>query len=794
MTYSELDRLSNRVAHGLLLRGERRPLAMVAPLQPASIVAMLGALKAGWVFVPLDPRDPPARLDLVKAHTGALLVSVDELSDLAISRDDDPSCALEPGDPSIVYFTSGSSGGPRGTIKSHRQLTLPVVAYDISEDDRVAWILPLAFAASLTPVFGTLLTGATGCLLDPTTTTMETLADRLAEAGVTVLKSSPSVLHTIASKLAESRRRVPSLRLAIIGGEPSRTDQLELVRRVFPRAAITNHYGSSEAGYIAATTVRPGEPLDAGATLFKQTFPWQTVEIHDAAGRVVPAGEPGEIVVAGDSLSLGYWDEPREEEQRFFVGADGMRRVKTGDRGRLRLDGALEYLGRNDLRVKVHGQMVDPQTVENALAELPGVRQAIVSTVAGPDGDIRLVAHLTCAGDEPVSRRDLRVDLSERLPPFAVPSVFCLIDAIPRTERGKVDREALRQAALAAITAPREGSAPRNENERALAEIVAGVLEVPEVGATDDIFELGADSLTTSELLIAIEERLAVALDPADLVEAPTVEALALRLLRSEPRDSVARALRRTPPGTPFFCVPGGGSVAVELLPLARHLQRPVYALVARGFESRAFPDRRVERAAARYVAAVRSIQARGPYFIGGHSFGGIVAWEMARQLQAAGEPVGLLVLLDPVYAPSAGRNRKTRPAIEGNGSAAQGPSRLIDGVRFRIRTASAGIVRRPFESQAPVFWDLARLMAYRYRLEPYDGPALLLHTRGREDLPAMAPLLTGETCVADTPGDHATMLREPHAATLALALEQAFADREARRAGLATGRLGRSH
>ncbi len=195
LSYRELDRLSNRIANGLLARGGEQPLAMVAPLEPLPIIVMLGALKAGRIFVPLDPRDPSERLARVREQLGAWAVTANQLEELSSGSEEDPGLAPDPSGRTLVYFTSGSSGEPKGTVKSHEQLTSPASTFALESEDRFAVIVPLSFAASITPIFGTLLSGGTACLFDPITRGLPALAEWIDDAHITVLKTSPSALR-----------------------------------------------------------------------------------------------------------------------------------------------------------------------------------------------------------------------------------------------------------------------------------------------------------------------------------------------------------------------------------------------------------------------------------------------------------------------------------------------------------------------------------------------------------------------------------------------------------------------
>jgi acyl-CoA synthetase (AMP-forming)/AMP-acid ligase II/thioesterase domain-containing protein/acyl carrier protein len=791
LTYAEVDALSNRIAHGLLARGGREPLAMVAHLEPMSVIVMLGALKAGRAFAPLDPRDPPERVQRIREQLGALLVSRDDAIDrLAVERADDPALALDPQQPSLVNFTSGSTGRPKGTVKSHRQLSWAPVGCGVTPDDRFAITLPLSFGAGHAPVLGALLVGACGCFFDPIEHGIEAMADWLAASGVTMHMTSPSALRATASALEASGRAAESVRLVILGGEGCEAHHLQVARRVLPEAVMMNVYGSTEAGFIASTSIAPGEQLVDGPIPLTRVFPWHSVDIVDQDGHPIPIGDTGEIVVRGPDIALGYWEDPEEEKQRFIT-LDGLERaVRTGDRGRLRPDGTLEHLGRVDLRVKVHGQMVDLQAVEQELAELPAVREAIVSAVSDADGDVRLVAHVVPETDGSVSPSDLRAALAARLPPFMIPSTFIVLGAVPRNVWGKVDRAGLRRAAQeGALYETEEYTEPRDSREAALADIVSEVLELERVGPADDLFALGLDSFTQTELLVAIEDRLDARLTPLDLYRAPTIEALARQVAEPSSEEGVVRSIDLGGSGTPFFCVPGGDFRIRNLLLLARLLDRPMYSFVPLGFERRALPDRTVERVAARFVGGLRTVQPCGPYLIGGYSFGSVIAVEMAQQIRSTGEDVALLVLLDPTWLALPVAERIRQFAL-GSAASRRTPFAVVRRVarqaavsaEVRARVATAGIIARSYAGQCRVFLALSGRMGRRYRARPYDGPTLLVTAQGRDQSEPveMAEFLTGRTDVADVPGAHDAILHEPFVATLAALVEDALSAADA--------------
>ena len=782
LTFAELDARSNGVAHNLLERGGNQPVAMLASLEPATIVAMLGVLKAGRPFVPLDPRDPAERVRLICERLGVRPVSAEALLGDSPPRDDDPRLPIGPYQAAVINFTSGSTGQPKGTLKSHRQLAWSPVACGTEPGERVSITLPLPFGAAQGPVFGALLGGACGCLFDPASHGVEAMAEWIADSGITTHMTSTSVLRATASALDRRGRTSTSLRLLLVGGEPCAGSDLHVARRVFPQATAAILYGSTEAGFIARTQIAAGEPIADGSIRFARIYPWQEVEVVGESGHPAPAGEPGEIVVRGPDIALGYWRDPEEEARRFFSADGRVRAVRTGDRGRILPDGRLELLGRLDLRVKVHGQMVDPQAVEHALGELPDVREAVVSAVS-VEGDTRLVAHVLPQTPAHFSVPDLRAGLAERLPPYMIPFRFVRVGEIPRNLWGKVDRDGFRRAALAESSRGDSYTPPHGPREELLAEIVGRALGVERVGADDDLFELGLDSMSMTEVLLAIDDQLGTHTGPSDLIAAPTVAALARRVGTTDHGGGTVWPLEVGGSGTPFFCVPGADYVLHRLMPLAHRLGRPTYSFVPRGFERRSLPDRTVERVAARYAHALRDVQASGPYLIGGYSFGAVIALEMAHRLRAAGETVALLVLVDPSLPPSTYGERLRRYVADPSGggrlaAAKRLPRQLAVSVRVRARVATAGIVPRPYAEQSRIFLDLCGRQGRRHHPKPYDGKALLLSVRDRDltQLVDMNHLLTGETSTVEVAGTHASVLQVPHVNRVAELVRDALA------------------
>jgi thioesterase domain-containing protein/acyl carrier protein len=389
----------------------------------------------------------------------------------------------------------------------------------------------------------------------------------------------------------------------------------------------------------------------AGPTLGR---PLQNVRTYvlDTQMQPMPVGVPGELHIGGDGLARGYLGRPDLTAERFvpdpFCSTPGARLYRTGDRVRYRADGTLEFLGRIDFQVKIRGFRVELGEIEAALLEQPALRQALVMAREDAPGDKRLVAYVVPEAGQTLEVTALRSALQQRLPEHMVPSAFVLLAALPLNPNGKVDRRAL--PAPGAAERP-DFVAPRDLLELQVAALWEEVLRTRPVGVTQSFFDLGGHSLLAVSLMLQIERRLGRKLPLSTLFTHPTVEALASLLRTEDSRPAWTPLVSIQPHGarTPLFCVhPIGGSAFCYTL-LARHLgqEQPLYGLEARGLDGESPPFHTIEEMATAYVEAICRVQPEGPFLLAGWSLGGVVAFEMARQLTRRGQRVGLVALLD---------------------------------------------------------------------------------------------------------------------------------------------------
>jgi thioesterase domain-containing protein len=478
------------------------------------------------------------------------------------------------------------------------------------------------------------------------------------------------------------------------------------------------------------------------------------IAIVDDAGLSVPAGGSGTVTLTGRHLALEYLGDEGATDKAFSSGP-GARTFRSNDVGTIEPDGALRLLGRRDHSVKIRGYLVEPGEIDAALAALDDVRESITIGAEKGTGGKRLISYIVSGADRP-SAAVARQYLAGVLPAWMVPESIVFMEALPRTDRGKLDRAALPEPP--AVKAG-QGSENLSEWEEVVRALWCSVLTLPEVGLEDDFFELGGDSLAAESLMSRMSSELGVPADEAQttvLVQAPTLRQFAERVTRkTDAANQTLIPLRASGSRDPLFLFTGGGGLGVTLVPLVRHLpaDQPVFALQAYGLEARGLPDWSVQAAARRHIKTLRSIQPSGPYFIGGHSFGGVLSTEVAHQLREAGQEVALLVIIDS-FPPDG----KSHVPLEGS---------PLQKLRAVIGVATTGLHGAPGDDQYWRFWRQSNFLHMRYRGKPYDGETLVIVAADSEEKQvrrSWAPYLTGTWRLTHVPGDHMSVLRDPFA------------------------------
>ncbi|HEV2149749.1 MAG TPA: AMP-binding protein, partial [Longimicrobiaceae bacterium] len=714
-----------------------------------------------------------------------------------------------------VTYTSGSTGRPKGVVGTHR-----------NAHNRLAWLwrehpprpgevwshkTALGFVDSNLEIFGALGAGVPLAVLpeavlrDP-----EALTESLRAARCTRLVLVPSLLRALLDAYPDLGARLPELTLWITSGERLPPDLLRRFRQSAPGATLLNLYGTSEV-IDATCQVVTGEDAAADAPSAPIGLPIDNVRAHvlDAGMRPAPVGVAGELYVAGDGVARGYHGRPELTAERFlpdpFATGPGARMYRTGDRARRREDGALEYLGRADTQAKVRGHRVEPGEVEAVLREHPGIGDAAVVAREDAPGEVRLAAYVTPReGAGTPTARTLRSWAAERLPEPLIPTVWVHLERLPLLPNGKVDRRALPVAA-----ASDDGAGyvpPRDTLEMRLVHVWEGVLGRRMVGVRDSFVELGGDSIAAIRAALRLSRLTGARVSPSLLLAEQTVEGLAAALRRgaAEASPSPLVPLHAAGSRPPLFLVHALGGSAIAYLPLAGHLgpEQPVYGLQSPGLDGAPEPVPDIAAMAGEYLEAVREVQPRGPYRLGGWSMGGLVAWEMARRLRARGETVEFLALVDTLPSePHTGNPADDLSevasfalhlglSLDGGPTAAEARALGVEGCLVRLLDGGRAAGLLPPETDLPELrrrFDVLRAnhAAVRaYRPGPLDAAVTLFLAEDEEHAGTAAfwgGLAAGGVEIRCVPGDHFTLVREPRVRTLAAELAAALDGARAR-------------
>ncbi len=671
ISYRELNSRANRLAHALRARGlgSGSRMGICIGRSPEMIVALLAVLKSGAAYVPLDPAYPRARLEfMLQEAAPALVLSSRELAqrlpaavptvfvDMSAelnAPDHDPGVRLGGQDLAYVMFTSGSTGRPKGVMVTHagviNYLAWRSSFFPLHADDRSLQKASLSFDDSVWEILEPLSVGACLVLASPAREyDVDYLIGLMREQRITATCFVPSMLRALVEATGFAQCR--TLRRMTTGGEPLTQELQRRILERLPNLALYNGYGTTETT-IASTFWRCGDSAEAGSFPIGRPIANTRVRVLDGSGRLVPHGVIGEIYIGGRGVARGYFERHDLTQQRFLAqlpdGAPGPW-YRTGDLGRWRADGVLEFIGRADEQVKIRGVRIELSEIEAVLLDHEAVRAAAVVVVEDGAGVRRLRAVCVPRAGTVPEPAALRAHLQTRLPVALLPSEIRLLEALPLMPSGKIDRQAL--AALAAETEAEVGyCAPRNELESKLVRIWEQFLPQRPIGVRDDFFALGGYSLLAARLAVAIERACARRVPPVLLFEAPNIEQLAQRLAAAAPPEGALLRQMSQGPNPPLILIHQLAGDLIRYGELVSQLGgcRAVFGIQAAGLADYAAPLTTIESMAERYLAELRRVQPHGPYLLAGHSAGGLIAYEMAQRLHAAGEPIALLVMID---------------------------------------------------------------------------------------------------------------------------------------------------
>lgn len=828
LTYQELNRQANQIAHHLLGHnvgaGTLVGLCLERSLEtPAAILAIL---KAGAAYVPLDPHYPPERLAfMVNDSQMRLLLTQQTLLEYlpvlqtplicldsdwqAISRQptQSPAIQAEPGEPAYMIYTSGSTGLPKGVLISHRNLMHSTTArlryYADSPLQRFLLLSSLAFDSSVAGIFWALGSGGTLVLPPPgAEKEVDTLTRLIAQNRVTHILLLPSLYQLM---LQHAAPQLATLQSVIVAGEPCPPTLPRQHHQHLPQAHLYNEYGPTEGSVWSSVFRFPVGWQGAQAPIGS---PIGNVQLYalDACRQPVPIGVAGELYIGGEGIAAGYWRRPELDAEKFVPNPFGSGRLyRTGDQVRWQEDGNLVFLGRIDQQVKLRGFRLELSEIEAVLSQQTGIQEA-VAALHGQQNQQSLVAYITLAptpehGTD-FSSSTLRRELQAKLPDYMVPAFFVVLEAFPLLPNGKINRQALPEPDRFSNQS-RAYMHPRNSLELQLCQIWEKTLNLSPISVFDDFFDIGGDSLLAIRLTSRVNQHFGAQIALNTLFRSHTIEQLAL-FLRSDAaivtQNSPLVPLQPHGAKLPIFCVHAAGGIVFRYMQLAKLISvqygHPFYGLQAKGIEPGETPYTSIETMAQHYVAAIRQARPQGPYLLAGWSMGGTVAFAMARLLENMGETVVGVIMIDAPspyidayetddvdfllerLEPAAGINIQEEVARQ---DSEQAQKQLIIEQKKQIGLLPPDITLEEAEQRLRVHKHHNRLLCHYRPTAVIDaGIAFIKATeetrfdeKMKNPIPAWAELTRSGIIERESPGNHFNMFSNKHSPILAEKLHE---------------------
>jgi amino acid adenylation domain-containing protein len=666
LTYSELNRRSNQVAHFLQKQGITAetlvPICVERSLE--MLIGILGIMKAGGTYVPIDPDYPADRISYMLEDSGAELalsskssreklgaasiriITLDEdWAEIAKEKDSNPTTRVSADQLAYVIYTSGSTGKPKGVMIEHGSVVNLLVSIakevDFTVSSKFLSVTTYSFDICYLELFVPLISGAE-LVIVPRETASDgfRLMESLATQRPTHMQATPSTWQMLADGDWKNEEHVKML----IGGEAVKEGIKDYLAGI---GEVWNVYGPTETTIWSAIKKLSG---DEKVTIGKPLSNTQ-IYIISSENELNPVGVNGEICIGGAGLARGYWRRPELTAEKFiedpFTKNNAVRLYRTGDLGRWLPDGNIECLGRIDDQVKIRGYRIELGEIDSVLNQIEQVKLGVVVAKADTNGNKRLVGYVV--PKETFDKQAIQSYLATKLPEFMVPALWVELDQIPLTANGKIDRKALPDPGLAEVTA--EYTAPRNNNELVLTNIWQRLLGIERVGIYDDFFELGGHSLLAMRMIANIRKSLGIGLPIGDVFVYPNIAGLAKRL-ESEHKNTVPLLIPMKTTGNKpaLYIVCGSGGTVLKFANFVKMLDedQPVYGL-QQPTDSNDLKDipNTTEGIAEMYVNAILKQNPNGPYALSGHCFGGKIAIEMAKQLKAIGKKVSLVALFD---------------------------------------------------------------------------------------------------------------------------------------------------
>ncbi len=677
-TRSEVAARASAVAKALQTTGVQKGDVVAIHVPPAGdyLATVLAVIQIGGIYLPLDQRSPPAYLKRIVDHSGARLVVTTEemipqfsaaglstaglldIKTVDVNGDRPEFVETSPDDLMTLVYTSGSTGTPKGVARSHASMLMGCQAYveglRLSEKDRISHVLPQNGAAARTDLIAGMFTGGVLVMRDPVHESGQSLPDWVDEKRITVFHAVPTLFRGT-MQAVEKNRVLSSVRVVRVGGEAVRKHDLELFNAHFSAGCVKMwSYSSSEMSLCTLARFQQGDAIPEGQLHSGDLLNDPELLILDENDHPVKNGITGQIVLKTTELSRGYWNAAELSESTYACCPDNpARRVfYTGDFGYIDRNGRLVMTGRRDFMVKVAGNRVDTDEVEDALVHHPAVREAAVAADKRT-GSAVLVAWVVLT--EKISPRELREYLGRRLPPYMIPPVIRIVSEMPLTTTQKLDRKSLLES-LEELPTESEGDVFLNFVSD-IRQVMREILKNECIGSDDNFFLNGGTSLEAIRLIERIQDLLGRSISPADLLDASTPRSLAnLLLQKSRGKDTLHyfKAFEDAHSDTAIVCLPAGGRTVLSLEPLIRPLSRShsVYLANPAGLAHGEIPHNRIDSMARDYARELLMARPRGSFVVCGRCIGGLVAVELTRQLEQAGRHVIAAVQLDTLHVP----------------------------------------------------------------------------------------------------------------------------------------------
>lgn len=792
LNYRELQQRVHALSNALIGLGVKpgEPVGLCMDRSFDMVVAMLATLRAGGCFVPFDPAYPSDRLAFMFSDTDVKVMLTQRHLANALPKHNAKNIFLDevkasgdatmpkisPDAPAYIMYTSGSTGTPKGVVVPHRAIVRLVREQNfVAFGPDLCWLQlsNISFDASTLEVWGALLNGGKLVLQAQQKPTLPEICDAIAKHKVTSVWFTVGLFNMLVD---EQLDRLRGLKHILTGGDVLSVPHVKKALKSLGPNVLINGYGPTEN-----TTFTCCFPINSEASITDSVpigFPLNSTTVHvlDEQRNPVPVGRKGELYTGGDGVALGYWKRDDLSAEKFiddpFSGKSGAKLYRTGDIVKWQADGSIAFIGRADGQVKIRGFRIELGEIENALNDLHGVKDKVVVARQDGPGEKQLACYVVPSEAHKGSSDDLlntvREHLRAKLPTYMVPAGFVVMNELPLTANGKIDRRALPAPTAQTSALKAEHVAPRNNIERMLASIWGRVLNASDIGIHDDFFDLGGHSLIGIQLLGQVEQQFNKTLPLKSLFEAPTIAQFA-ELLKGEGTVHDWKNLSLIQPegeGLPLFCV--HGDEASHFIPKYIGNARPFYAFFHQGEDGKRIEHTTVESIAAHFIREMKQAKPRGPYLLTGFSFGGVVAFEMAQQLAQAGDEVPMLSVID-TYAPAL------------HGKAIETDKRFYTPLKNMIYR---WIVQRALRNDGTVptrFRNFHIIDTYdravlAYKPKPWKGALTVLKAKDSWGPQSMGweSLVTGRLDVQVLPGDHYNIIKEPHVQELARALDMA--------------------